>query len=200
MLKITVTDTPNEQMWILQGRLAGLCVTELRSMWLNNRESRRGRQCTVDLNDVTFIDEDGEGALSEMMREGARLVARGVYTGQLLEDLRARKRRRMCRFLGRLWTLALILLSGSLHARTGTSQGESAVAASVSNIIAPQSPCLGSVPEGEATDTAIPLSIGDALERGLRFNGCHSLRVSDEETAQTCDRRGALSQESSKSA
>lgn len=145
MLKITVTDTPNEQMWILQGRLAGPFVSELRSLWLNNRESRRGRQYTVDLNDVTFIDEDGEGALSEMMKEGARLVARGVYTGQLLQDLRTRKRRRMCRFLGRLWTLVLILLSGSLHVQTG----ESAVAAAVS-IIAPQSHLLHPHPDRSA--------------------------------------------------
>ena len=50
MLKITVTDTPNEQKWILQGQLAGTCVSELLSSWLNTRSSRRGRRCMVDLN------------------------------------------------------------------------------------------------------------------------------------------------------
>ncbi len=38
------------------------------------------------------------------------------------------------------------------------------------NVISGQSPFLGSVPSGKPTATAIPLSIRDALERGLKYN------------------------------
>ena len=33
MLKITRTETPAEEKWILQGRLVGLWVSELRRIW-----------------------------------------------------------------------------------------------------------------------------------------------------------------------
>jgi outer membrane protein TolC len=188
MLKITITDTPEEQKWTLQGQLTGTSVSELLSSWSNTRDARKGRRCMVDLDDVTFIDEEGESALDEMMREGVRTVARGVYTKQLLADIRSKNKRRMCRFFGRMFVLtfsvaalrSLLLAStlvylylaaaSPLRAQTGASRGDSPPAASVSSILAPQSPYLGSVPDGKATDTAIPLSIRDAVERGLKFN------------------------------
>jgi DNA-binding LytR/AlgR family response regulator len=44
----------------------------------------------VDLNKVTSIDKSGEEALSMIMRDGATVVASGVYTRHLLEELRSR--------------------------------------------------------------------------------------------------------------
>ncbi len=184
MLKITVTDTPEEQKWILQGRLAGPSVSELLSNWQSTSNQRRGRRCMVNLDDVTFIDEDGANVLGEMMREGAQTVARGVYTRQLLEDLRIRNRRRICRFLSRVlafvvsmitlravvvllaWTAVNLAATGSLRAQSPQNDPSAAI----SSILSPQSPYLGSVPHGTAVDKAIPLSISDALDRGLRFN------------------------------
>ena len=46
--------------------------------------ARQGRACVVDLNDVTIIDQYGERILRTMMREGARCLARGVFTTYLL--------------------------------------------------------------------------------------------------------------------
>ena len=123
-----------------------------------------------------------------MMREGARPAARGVYTRHILEDLRGRNRRRICKFLGRFFAITISVITlrafafasafiylglvtpGRLHAQTVASPGESSIAASVSNIIASQNPYLGSVPDGKATDTPIQLSIRGALDRGLKFN------------------------------
>jgi len=174
MLKITVTDTPEEQKWVLQGQLAGPPVSELLSNWLSSSDARRGRRCMVDLDDVTFIDEDGEKALSEMIRGGARPMARGVYTRQLLEDLKVKDKRRMCRFLGRLSVLTVsvaVLVGLNLSAvtlRAQTPQIEPP--ATISNILVPQSPYLGSVPDGKAVDRPIPLSIREAMDRGLKYN------------------------------
>ena len=67
MLKVTFTDTPTEQKWILQGRLTDPWVSELWTSWTNARDARQGRRCVVDLNDVTFIDQNGETVLLAMM-------------------------------------------------------------------------------------------------------------------------------------
>ena len=45
----------------------------------------------MNLDKVTSIDKSGEEALSLIMREGATVVASGVYTRHLLDELRAGK-------------------------------------------------------------------------------------------------------------
>ena len=88
MLRITNSATVNEDRWILSGQLAGLWVAELRSNWDQLRERSRGRRCVIDLSDVTLIDKSGERLLGQLKDEGARLVAKGVYTRHLLENLK----------------------------------------------------------------------------------------------------------------
>jgi anti-anti-sigma regulatory factor len=41
----------------------------------------------VDLSDVTFIDESGEGLLSEMREAGVKFAACGVAIKHLVENL-----------------------------------------------------------------------------------------------------------------
>jgi ABC-type transporter Mla MlaB component len=107
MLKITLTDTPTEQKWILQGRLAEPWVSELWANWTNARDARQGRRCVVDLNDVTFIDQNGETVLLAMMTEDARFVARGVCTKYLLHDLRSKNKNRLRKCMKYLPAVAL---------------------------------------------------------------------------------------------
>jgi anti-anti-sigma regulatory factor len=93
MLKITITDTPTEQIWVLQGRLTGPCVCELRENWMKLRNTRQGCRRVVDLDDVTFVDQSGEGVLLAMMEQDVRFVASGVDTKQLLQDLKVKSER-----------------------------------------------------------------------------------------------------------
>lgn len=88
MLRITVADTSGEQRWVIHGRLVEPWVSELRSTWKKAEAVRQGKACVVDLNEVTFIDEDGEGVLLEIAKDGARFVAGGVYTKQVVDHLR----------------------------------------------------------------------------------------------------------------
>ncbi len=88
MLKITITETPTEMRWVLQGRLFGPWVSELRANWRTVTRTRGGRACIVDLNDVTFIDKDAEKLLRAMSREGAQFIANGLYTKHVLEGLK----------------------------------------------------------------------------------------------------------------
>ena len=87
MLKITITETPAERRWVVQGRLVGPWVSELRATW--RRWGRRDkRTCIFDLNDVTFIDKSGERLLRAMSKKGAQLTARGLYVKHVLEQLK----------------------------------------------------------------------------------------------------------------
>ncbi len=90
MLRITVVESPAEERWILQGSLTKSSVAELISSWRSSSPCLPGRQRIVDLNKVTSIDKSGEEALSMIMRDGATVVASGVYTRHLLEELRSR--------------------------------------------------------------------------------------------------------------
>ena len=87
MLRIAIRSTPDQDTWILEGRLAGQMVDELTSSWRQRRDERRGRKSVVDLVDVTSVDERGEQALMAMMMDGAEFIVRGVYTKTLLQSL-----------------------------------------------------------------------------------------------------------------
>src|SRR5260370_42633180 len=102
MLKTTTTGTATEQKWILYGQLSGLWVAELKSNWEKTRFESHGRRCVVDLTDVTFIDERGEGVLRAMRSEGAEFVARGVDTRQVLAELESKRKRPLRKCLAHL--------------------------------------------------------------------------------------------------
>ena len=88
MLKITIAETKTETRWILQGKLVGPWVHELRSSWKKRHRIQTDKGCVVDLNDVTFIDKSGERLLRAMSKKGVQLVADGIYTKHLLDKLR----------------------------------------------------------------------------------------------------------------
>ena len=85
VLKITRTETRLEEKWILQGRLVGLWVSELRRCWKKTHRTEDNLKCIVDLNEVTFIDKKGERLLQTMSKEGAQFIATGLYIKHLLQ-------------------------------------------------------------------------------------------------------------------
>lgn len=93
MLKITITDLPDEQRWSLQGQLAGEWAAELKSAWREARHEGHTRIYIVELIDVTFIDRSGEAVLAEIMNQGAEFIAGDVYTRHLLGNLRSELQR-----------------------------------------------------------------------------------------------------------
>jgi hypothetical protein len=96
MLKIAVTDLPEEQRWCLQGQLVGQWATVLMSTWREAHHAGDTRRNIVDLTEVTSIDRNGEAALAEIMSQGAEFISGDVYTEHLLRNLRNRlKRSRM---------------------------------------------------------------------------------------------------------
>ena len=94
MLRITVTETALEEKWILQGKLTKGSVAELISTWRAAEARPSSKRRIVDLEEVTSIDKSGEEALSIMICDGATVLASGVYTRHLVEELRAQKTRK----------------------------------------------------------------------------------------------------------
>jgi hypothetical protein len=96
VLKITITDLPDEQRWSLQGQLVGQWAAELQSTWREARRAQDTRRRIVELAEVTSIDRKGEAVLAEIMSQGAEFIASDVYTKHLLRNIRSElKRSRM---------------------------------------------------------------------------------------------------------
>jgi anti-anti-sigma regulatory factor len=88
VLKITIVETATDRRWIVQGRLVGPWVSELRTTWKRAHKSQDKRACIIDLNDVTFIDKSGERLLRAMSKKGAQLIARVLYVKHVLEQVK----------------------------------------------------------------------------------------------------------------
>ncbi|HEX3472775.1 MAG TPA: hypothetical protein VHT28_16455 [Silvibacterium sp.] len=86
MLKITISETRAEMRWILQGRLAGVWVDELRTSWKKKPRSQNATPYVIDLNDVTFIDQRGERLLRAMSKRGVQFIATGIYIKYVLQQ------------------------------------------------------------------------------------------------------------------
>ena len=106
MLRISYSLTDSGQQWTLCGQLAGPWVQELRACWERARAAAAGSKAVVHLNDVTFIDENGERLLSEMRNSGVEFVAAGVETKHLLQNLKSRGERPLRRSIGCLTRVA----------------------------------------------------------------------------------------------
>jgi hypothetical protein len=96
VLKITITDLPDEQRWSLQGQLVGQWADELQSTWREARHAGDTRRRIVELTEVTSIDRNGEAVLAEIMSQDAEFTSSDEYTKHLLLKLRSElKRSRM---------------------------------------------------------------------------------------------------------
>jgi hypothetical protein len=93
VLKITITDLPDEQRWSLQGLLVGQWAAEFKSRWRETHQAEDTRRCIVELIEVTSIDRNGEAILAEIMGDGAQFIASDVYTKHLLRNLRSELKR-----------------------------------------------------------------------------------------------------------
>jgi len=78
---------------VLEGKLVAPWAAELRRECREAAADLRGRELTIELRNVTCISEDGENVLLELMKEGVRFRASGVFTKHVMKQL-ARKIRR----------------------------------------------------------------------------------------------------------
>jgi hypothetical protein len=93
MLKISILDTPSHRRLVIEGKLIAPWAAELSSVGRKSTADLNGRELVIDVKGLTAINEDGENALLELMKEGASFRSCGVFTKQVLKRL-ARKIRR----------------------------------------------------------------------------------------------------------
>src|SRR5260370_38080527 len=113
MLKISFSETPAEERWILHGLLTDPWVQEFKACWKKSHRTDVRRVCIVDLNEVTFIDKCGKQLLRLLAKDGAKFTASGIYTRHILERLNVRRKRNGWTLLGFLMLLVLVTVMGA---------------------------------------------------------------------------------------
>ena len=93
MLRISVIHRRTACRLVLEGTLVAPWVAELSTAWKVANGEIKGRAFVVDLRNVTVISQEGENALWELMREGARFHCGGVLTKHVIQQLRRRSKR-----------------------------------------------------------------------------------------------------------
>jgi anti-anti-sigma regulatory factor len=87
MLRITVEPERELTTIRLEGRLTGPWVRELERVWLEESGKTAGDKITLDLSDLTAIDDAGRYLLTVMQRDGAYFVATTPLMRSLIEEI-----------------------------------------------------------------------------------------------------------------
>jgi hypothetical protein len=89
MLRISIIEGYTERRLIVEGKLVGPWVAELRSA-CENVNTDLGRKLVIDLRHVTAISQEGENVLSDLIRKGVKFRCRGVFTKHVLKQIARR--------------------------------------------------------------------------------------------------------------
>jgi hypothetical protein len=87
MLKISTIDSQSERRLVVEGKLVEPWLTELKKTWDSAGEGLEGRKLIIDLHNATVISCEGESALYELMRAGAKFTCGGVLTRHMVKRL-----------------------------------------------------------------------------------------------------------------
>jgi hypothetical protein len=91
VFKISIVDTRSRRTLVVEGTLVGPWIAELGKTWRNASQGLDRRKLVVDLRNLTVISRDGEAAIFDLMKEGAKFSCGGVLTKHVLKQL-VRKR------------------------------------------------------------------------------------------------------------
>jgi anti-anti-sigma regulatory factor len=92
MLKISITENGTKRQVVLEGKLVAPWTNELKEVVQNAAADCDHLELVIDLRSVTAISADGEDVLLNLMDQGARFRASGVFTRQVLKNLSRRSR------------------------------------------------------------------------------------------------------------
>ncbi|HXJ33973.1 MAG TPA: hypothetical protein VMS22_08005 [Candidatus Eisenbacteria bacterium] len=87
MLRITSHRRSNTVVFRLEGRLQGPWVDELSACWRQTREASSDAAVRIELVDVRFVDAAGKALLTEMHRAGVEILATGVLTRAIRDEI-----------------------------------------------------------------------------------------------------------------
>jgi anti-anti-sigma regulatory factor len=94
MLRITIHDRAPMTSFVLEGKLVGPWVRELKQCWRDALANDPATPMLVDLAAVTFVDHDGRALLKQMRHQGVRLSSHGVLIDAIVADIEAEETQR----------------------------------------------------------------------------------------------------------
>jgi hypothetical protein len=97
MFKISTIDTRSQRTLVVEGTLIGSWVAELRTTWRTASLGLGGRKLVIDLGNLTVISLEGEDAILDLMKEGAKFSRGGILTRHVLKQLRRKKQQELPR-------------------------------------------------------------------------------------------------------
>jgi anti-anti-sigma regulatory factor len=87
VLRITTRNIAGDVELFIEGKLAGPCVGELEKCWRRAVAGESPLPSLVDLTDVSFIDANARQLLAQMRDHGIKLVANGLMSKFLLDEI-----------------------------------------------------------------------------------------------------------------
>jgi hypothetical protein len=90
MLKISIIEGHTERRLIVEGKLVGPWVAELRSACENVNTDPFGRKLVIDMGHVTAISQEGENVLFELIQKGVKFRCCDVFTKHVLKQVSRR--------------------------------------------------------------------------------------------------------------
>ena len=87
MLRITVREDTEPMAVLLEGKLAGDWVRELRLEWSRLRPKLKQAAMTVSLTGVSGVDAEGSRLLAEIHPAGCALTGSGLFAKDLIEKI-----------------------------------------------------------------------------------------------------------------
>jgi len=95
MLKISMIESHKQCRMIVEGKLISPWAGELKDACERARADLRGRELIVDMRNLVSISQEGENLLLELMNDGIKFRACGVFAKHILKQLAQRKRRKL---------------------------------------------------------------------------------------------------------
>jgi hypothetical protein len=87
MFRISTVDTQSQRRLVVEGAISGPWITVLRTAWKNATRDLDGRKLRIDLRCVTVISREGEDAILDLIRHGAKFSSGGVCTKYMVKRL-----------------------------------------------------------------------------------------------------------------
>ena len=93
MMKISILDGRTQRRVVLEGKLVAPWAAELRPACERAKAELGGRELVIVVKNLLSINQAGEHALMQLMKEGVKFQGCDVFSRQVLREL-ARKIRR----------------------------------------------------------------------------------------------------------
>lgn len=87
MIRISQIHEGAKQRLLVEGTLSGEWVDVLEKCWLEAPHAPNGEPMRIDLSGVTYVDDKGRELLARMIQDGAELLATGVMTRAVVEEI-----------------------------------------------------------------------------------------------------------------